>query len=308
MSEAVVFENYSAEMKGREVLRRASFTVVPGEVAAVFGRPGSGKSCIARTLCGLLKGSAGSVRVLERDVASIASSSTRSVSVGLQTPSFAPDLTVHENLEHQAVLWKIPRRKRTGRIAFLTQVLDLEPVLRTRAGWLSEGQRQILEIGRALLPETPVIVLDSLLDHIDPKTRNTIIRHIFETARKNHTAFLITTTSAEVAELCDKIIILEEGRTLAADTPEDIRATAHDEIVVVQTVDNPLLKKRISERFKVVVREEGGDLKFSLPQGDIAAAELLSELDSQVSCVRVRRQTLYDIAEELAAPEEEWKR
>ncbi|MDO8589046.1 MAG: ABC transporter ATP-binding protein [Armatimonadota bacterium] len=304
MSEAVVFEDFSAELAGREVLRRVSFAVASGEVAAVFGRTGSGKSCIALALCDRLTGCGGSARILGRDVAvTFKTPVNRPISIGFQSPCYAPELTVQENLELQSVLWRTPRRKRTGRIAFLMQLLGLEPLQRVRAGKLSDGQKRALEIARALLPETPVVVLDSLLDHIDPDIRNKLFRNLFDSANREKSAFLIATRDAEIAELCDRVVLLDSGRALAADSPENLRANAPDEIVVTQTADNPVLRRRIAERFQVVVREENGGLVFSHPNADLVAAELLSELESQVTCVRVRRQSLYEIVDSLSAEE-----
>ena len=152
MSEAVVFEDFSAELDGREVLSRVSFSVANGEVTAIFGRSGSGKSLVMRALCGLLPGSSGNVRVLGRPVVTLQQGLTRSAIVGFQSPSYAPELTVQENLELQASLWRVPRRKRAGRIAFLVQLLGLESLQRTRAARLSDGWKATMEIARALLP------------------------------------------------------------------------------------------------------------------------------------------------------------
>ena len=301
MSEAIVFEDFSAELDGREVLSRVGFTVANGEVTAVFGRAGSGKSLIVRALCGLLPGSSGNIRVLGRPVVTSPRGLIRSASVGFQPPSYAPELTVQENLELQAALWRIPRRKRTGRAAFLIHLLGLERRQHARAGELSHGWKATLEIARALLPETSVVALDSLLDCVDADVRNKLFRHIFDAARKENRSFLITSACSDVAEICDKVILMDEGSVLAAGTPEELRAEAPDEVIVVQTVDNPVLRRRISERFNVVVQEEGGSLRFSAPQGDLLAADIISECDSQVTCVRVRRQALHEIVDALAA-------
>jgi ABC-type multidrug transport system ATPase subunit len=306
MSDAIVFEDFSAELAGREVLRRASFCVSAGEVAAVFGRTGSGKSCIANALCGRLAGTAGSARMLGREVAvTFKAHLNRPVSVGFQSPSFAPELTVQENLELQASIWRYPRRKRTNRIIAVRQLLALETLQDVRAGKLSQGEKSALEIARALLPEAQIVVIDSLFDHVDPQLRNKVFRDMFETARTQSAAFLVMTNDPGVAELCDKIILMDSGRTLAADTSENIQAGAPDETLLVQTIDDPTLRRRIAERFQVVVREESGGLVFSVPKGDLAAAEILSELESQVSCVRVRRQSLYEIIDSLSASQNE---
>jgi ABC-2 type transport system ATP-binding protein len=309
MIDAIVFEDFSAELAGREVLRRVTFRVSSGEVAAVFGRTGSGKTCIANVLCGRLAGSSGSARMLGRDVAvTFKTHLNRPVSVGFQSPSLAPELTVAENLELQASMWRSPRQRRANRIAFLRQLLALERLRHVRAGKLSHGEKCALEIAKALLPEAHIIVIDSLLDRVDPHLRNKVFRDMFETARKEGSAFLVTTNDPEVAELCDKIILLESGRALAADSPENLRAEAPDEMMLVQTADNPVLRRRISERFQVVVRDESGGLVFSVPNGDLAAAEILSELESQVACVRVRRQSLYEIIDSLAASMDQGRR
>ena len=301
MSEAVVFEDFSAELDGREVLSRVSFSVANGEVTAIFGRSGSGKSLVMRALCGLLPGSSGNVRVLGRPVVTLQQGLTRSAIVGFQSPSYAPELTVQENLELQASLWRVPRRKRAGRIAFLVQLLGLESLQRTRAARLSDGWKATMEIARALLPETSVVAVDSLMDCLDPDVRNRLFRHIFDAARKENRSFLIASACSDIAEICDRVVLMDKGSILATGTPEELRAGAPDEVSVVQTVDNPALRRRISERFNVVVQEEGGSLRFSAPQGDILAADILSECDSQVTCVRVRRQTLHEITDALAA-------
>ena len=302
MSAAVIFEEYSAESGGREALRRVSFSVSHGEVAALFGKAGAGKSTIALALCGLQSSQSGVLRVLDRSVGRRSAAVQRGVSVGFQSPSYAPELTAQETLDLQAALWRIPRKKRVGRVAYLAHLLGLEALQRTRARELSYGQRIVLEIARALLPEAPVTALDGLLDTLDPDLRNKLIRHVFEVARGEKRAFLIGTGNSEIAELCDKVILLDAGSVLAQGPPEELRTRVPDEVVVVQSVDNPALRRRISERFRVAVREENGEMRFSLPNGDLAAAEILSEMDAQVSCVKVRPRTLHDVVDSFTEP------
>lgn len=307
MIESIAFEDVSAELAGQDVLRRVSFAVAPGEIAAVFGGAGSGKSSLLHVLCGLLAPSSGVVRVLDRPVTSLYKRVSRAVSLGMQSPCFAPELSVQENLELQAALWGVPWRKRINRVAFVSRLLGLDTLQRIRASRLSDGQKKALEIARALIPDATVVALDSLVDYLDPNVRGPLFRYFFETARKDLTTFLISTSSPDVAEMCDRVVMLRAGQAVGVATPEEIHSNAPDSVVVVRTADNPLLRRKISERFQVVVREDNDGLRFSLPNGDQAAAEILSSSDSQVACIRVRRQNLFEILDSLPLAGRDWR-
>lgn len=289
-------QNISLRIGGKYALWDVSLEIDYGEIVGVFGRSDSGKTVLARILSGLDEPTSGTVTFGADGVGA-----AKWVSAALSIPAAAPELTVYENLEMFASLWGVPRKKRGREIAYLLELLSLVEQRSRKVSELSSGARIRLEIARALVADAPLTVIDSLLDLLDPCVREKLWEYFLTLRRNERKSFIIMSSSSRVAELCGRIIALNNGRIAYVGRPDDFRCIAGDDMIVLGDLTNPALRNRIAERLSVVIQEEEGFLSFRIANGDRVVSDLLAEFGSEVGCVYLKRPTLDDALDVLSS-------
>lgn len=206
-----------------------SLEVRPGEVYALLGLNGAGKTTLIRVLLGMVRPSAGTVRVLGRPV------TDRSVwaHVGylVETPCAYPDLTVRENLEVVRRLRKIPG---PGVVEPALRRFGLERYAESRARTLSLGNAQRLGLAKALLHHPRVLVLDEPVNGLDPAGVVEIRSLLVDLARERGvTIFLSSHLLTEVARVATRIGVLHHGRLIEQLDASGLEARARSRLEVV---------------------------------------------------------------------------
>ncbi len=272
-----------------------SLEVDSGEIMGILGRSGSGKTMLASVLAGLQEPTSGTLVTGDPDGAP-----PFKVAVALSNPAYAPDLTVYENLDMFALAWGMPARRRVKEVPFTMERLKLSDLRSARAGTLSSGELARMEIARGLLSDAPLVVIDSLLDSLDPAVFESLWDHLLNLKRSSDRSFLVLTGSGKIAEVCQKIAVISRGRIAFLGRPEDFRRLAGEDVVVLGDMSNPMTRHRIQERLSVVIQEEDGFLSFRVANGERVVGELLSEFGNDMSCVYLKRPTLEDALDVLA--------
>jgi len=273
-------------------LRDVRFEVARGEVFGLLGRSGSGKTTLLRLIAGLDHPSLGAV-VLQTPKGSAGGWLDAQVSIALQTPGLAPELTVSENLGLFSCLWNTPRRRRTSRTSMFVELLGLSEVRNRRIRELPEGMKAAAEVARAFVAGAETTVIDGLFERLEPPTRRRVWEYILARRRQGAT-FVIGTSSAAEAALCSRLAVLSGGRLVFSGTPDELMAAAENEVVVVESIRTPLVNAKLRERFGAAVRERNGAVEFTTRTAEADVARVLSELGSDVGCVYVRQPTLED--------------
>jgi ABC-2 type transport system ATP-binding protein len=200
-----------------------SFSVRVGEVFALLGPNGSGKTTTIRMLCGLLTPDDGTGRVLGYDIASGSERIKERIGYMSQRFGLYEDLTVRENLEFYAGTYSVPRLQRAARIDALTAMAGLTGRERQRAGTLSGGWKQRLGLACAIVHRPPLLFLDEPTAGVDPVSRRRFWSMIYGLARDGITIFL-TTHYLDEAEHVDRVALMFNGQIVALDTPVALRA------------------------------------------------------------------------------------
>jgi ABC-2 type transport system ATP-binding protein len=159
----------------------------------------------------------------------------------------------------------------------------------------SGGMMRRLEIARGLLHSPRVLFLDEPTIGLDPQTRSHIWTYIEELKRREDTTIFLTTHYMDEAEHCDRIAIIDNGRIVALDTPEALKASIGKDRVQIQTPDDVAATDALRDRFGLDGAVHEGMVTFSVESGEAFVPRLFSELGVPIQAVRVARPTLDDV-------------
>jgi ABC-2 type transport system ATP-binding protein len=195
-----------------------------GEVFAFLGPNGSGKTTTIRMLCGIITPTSGEGHVLGFDISS--QSEAIKANIGYMSQRFAlyEDLTVRENLDFYAGIYRVPRGRRSTRVSELIAMAGLTGRERQLAGQLSGGWKQRLALGCAIVHEPPLLFLDEPTAGVDPVSRRSFWTLIYGLARSGVTIFL-TTHYIDEAEHADRVALMLGGKMVALAPPRELRET-----------------------------------------------------------------------------------
>jgi lipopolysaccharide export system ATP-binding protein len=213
--------------RGRRVVEEVSFSVAPGEVVGLLGPNGAGKTTSFHCVVGLLAPDAGEVRLGDRDLSGLPLHERARMGIGYlpQEPSIFRKLTVRQNfllvLEGSAM----SREQQEQRVDELLTEFDLLRVADARGETLSGGERRRAEIARSLLADPRFILFDEPFAGVDPIAVHDLQR-LIQTLRAKGLGILITDHSVrETLGICDRAVLLVEGRLLESGTPSEIAAS-----------------------------------------------------------------------------------
>jgi ABC-2 type transport system ATP-binding protein len=219
---------------GRTALDRLNFVVGRGEVVGFLGPNGAGKSTTMRILSGFLPATRGTARVAGFDVFHEAEEVRRRIGYMPENNPLHLDMRVREYLRFRARLKGLGGRRRRQRVDAVLQQCGLTEVQNRIIGQLSKGYRQRVGLADALVHEPDLIILDEPTIGLDPHQIRAVRALIKELGQK-HTVFLSTHILSEVEMTCSRVIIIHQGRILAADTTQNLeRDLALDGQVVAE--------------------------------------------------------------------------
>jgi osmoprotectant transport system ATP-binding protein len=210
------------------ILARLSLEVAPGEVVALVGRSGAGKSTILKLVNGLLRPSSGSVRVEGRDTREWDGIRLRRrIGYVLQEVGLFPHMTVAANVGLMPRLERWPRERTRERTRVLLDLVGLPASYAARRPHeLSGGERQRVGVARALAIDPPALLMDEPFGALDPITRSELQREFTRVQRLlGTTVILVTHDMAEAFALAGRIGVLDAGALVVCDTPSRVLAS-----------------------------------------------------------------------------------
>jgi sn-glycerol 3-phosphate transport system ATP-binding protein len=189
-----------------------SFSAPAGHLVALLGPSGCGKSTTLRLIAGLETASAGTIRIAERDVTALPPA-RRGVSMVFQSYALFPHLSVAENILFGLKVRDVPRAERDARLKRAAGILGLEALLDRKPSQLSGGQQQRVALGRAIVAETKVCLMDEPLSNLDAQLRVEMRREIRGLQRRlGMTMLYVTHDQVEAMTMADQVVLMRGGR------------------------------------------------------------------------------------------------
>jgi ABC-2 type transport system ATP-binding protein len=269
--------------------------VLRGETFGFLGPNGAGKTTTINMLCTLIRPTDGSAWVAGHDVVRQRDAVRRSIGLVFQDTTLDTYLTADRNLRFHAELYGVPRDVIDDRITQVLDIVGLRDRKDSKVLEYSGGMMRRLEIARGLLHYPRVLFLDEPTIGLDPQTRSHIWTYIEELKRREDITIFLTTHYMDEAEHCDRIAIIDNGRIVALDTPEALKASIGKDRVQIQTADDAAAVAALRDRFGLEAAMHEGSVTFAVESGEQFVPRLFAELGVPISSVRVSRPTLDDV-------------
>jgi ABC-2 type transport system ATP-binding protein len=292
---AVQIEHVSHRYGERLALDDLSLEVRPGEIFALLGPNGSGKTTLFRLLSTLIPLQAGRVRVLGHDLATEQYEARSALGVVFQAPSLDRKLTVGENLRHQGKLYGLSGRLLQERLDELMGQLGLKDREGDLVETLSGGLRRRVELAKGMLHHPRVLILDEPSTGLDPGARADLWRYLHRVRDENGVTVVLTTHLLEEADRADRIAIVHQGRLVALDTPDRLRAQVGGDSITIAGENPAELAAAIQERFHCVVKQLGPSLRLEQPDGHQWIGRLVEAFGDQIQTITLGKPTLEDV-------------
>jgi ABC-2 type transport system ATP-binding protein len=214
-----------------------TFDVARGELFGIVGPDGAGKTTTLRMLAGVLPPTEGTALLEGVDVGQAPEAAKPHLAYMAQRFGLYEDLTVRENLAFYADLYRVPKAERPARLERLYRFSRLGEFRDRLAGKLSGGMKQKLSLSCCLIHHPGVLLLDEPTFGVDPISRRELWLILHEMVAEGITV-VVSTSYLDEAERCDRVVLLDEGRTLAMDRPQTLQASLRGTMVSIQ-VDRP---------------------------------------------------------------------
>jgi len=220
-------KSFPASQRNGEVLRalvNVGLQVGSGELIALIGPSGSGKTTLLRLIAGLEEPDAGSIAIGDRNQAGIPPGE-RDVAMVFQTLALYPHLNTRENMVFGLKLRNTPTSEMDTRAAELSKLLGIQDCLSRRPAELSSGQRQRVALGRALIRQPKVLLLDEPFANLDAPLRRELRRELLRLHQElKLTVIFVTHDQVEAMALGQRVAVMNAGRIEQVAKPDELRA------------------------------------------------------------------------------------
>lgn len=199
--------------------------IKPGKVFGFLGPNGAGKSTTIKLLTTLIPPTNGTIEILGINAIKHPLEVRKKIGVVLQQPSYEPNLSVEKSLEKYGMMWDVEKKLRKQRTDDLIDVFDLQEIRKKKNEDLSIGQRRRVQVAREFVHEMDLLFLDEPTVGLDPSARRKLLDYLKNKAKTGLTIFYTTHVLTEAEYLCDEIAVINKGKILAVDTPDQLKST-----------------------------------------------------------------------------------
>lgn len=256
-------KNVTKKYGNKIAVDNISFEVKDGEVVGFLGPNGAGKSTTMNMITGFIEPTDGTIMINGNDISKKAKKAKKQIGYMPENVPLYHELTVKEFIKYMAELKFVKRPERKAEVDKVIKEAGLENVKNRLIRNLSRGYKQRVSLAGALVGNPDVIILDEPTVGLDPK-QITEIRGLIKELGKKHTVILSTHILSEVSQICEKVVIINKGKIVAIDTPENLEQKTKEKNGISVTVEDPKenmkeLKSKIPEIEKIEMIKDNED-------------------------------------------------
>lgn len=204
-------------------VNKVDLQVNAGEIFGFLGPNGAGKSTTIKIFTTLIKPTSGSLQILGINALKNPLEIRKKIGVVLQQPSYEPSLSVERSLDTYGMMWNVPKNIRKTRISQLLSDFDLQNIKAKKMEDLSIGQRRRVQVAREFIHDMELLFLDEPTVGLDPAARRKLLDFLKQKAHKGLTIFYTTHVLSEAEYLCNKIAIINKGKIITVNTPDELK-------------------------------------------------------------------------------------
>lgn len=279
---------------------RISFDIKKGEIFGLLGPNGAGKTTTIKMLSTILKPTSGNARVWGYDIKENPDDVRRAIGIVFQDPAIDDYLTGEENLDFHARMYGMKRELRKKRIRMVLRLVNLLDKSETMVKEYSGGMKRRLEIARGLMHYPKVLFLDEPTLGLDAQTRRAIWEYIKKLNQKEGITIILTTHYMEEADyLCDRVAIIDRGKILAIDSPNNLKETIGGDIISLKVSNSKKLEKIYRKQaFVKNIKMHDGFINLYVENAEKKIPriiEMANKTGVEVESANIHRPTLEDV-------------
>ncbi|MGI0065115.1 MAG: ATP-binding cassette domain-containing protein [Nitrosopumilaceae archaeon] len=198
-------------------------SVNSGKIFGFLGPNGAGKTTTIKLLTTIIAPTRGTINILGTDATQHPLEVRKKIGVVLQQPSYEPTLSVEKSLEKYGMMWNVESKTRKDRVEELLSSFNLEEIRNIKNEDLSIGQRRRVQVAREFMHDMKLLFLDEPTVGLDPSARRGLLDFIKKKVKEGLTVFFTTHILNEAEYICDEIAIINKGKIIAIDTPEELK-------------------------------------------------------------------------------------
>jgi ABC-2 type transport system ATP-binding protein len=299
---AITTKSLTKRFGSKIAVDQIDFEVNKGEVFGFLGPNGAGKSTTIKMLTTLIPPSSGSASILGFDLHSNPKKIREKIGVVQQQDSFDQGLKVDTSLNVYGLLWDTPAEERKKRIDELVARFGMEEFRKKPTVDLSAGQRRRLQVAREFMHDMDLLFLDEPTVGLDPIARRSVLNFFKEKVKEGLTIFFTTHILEEAEYLCQRIAIINNGKIIQIDSPQNLKrhfgGAKAVEFTLIEGTSEQLASTLASSKYVSKISQEySGAYKISSSQPEFVIPEvyrLADKLGLHVSSIYISETTLED--------------
>ena len=299
MDNAITVQSATRRFGDLVAVDNLSFQVKSGEIFGLLGPNGAGKTTTINLITGMLARHGGEIQVLGYDPQTQARQVRRRIGLAPQETNVYLDLNALDNLRHHAALYCDDLADVQARIETLLRLMNLWERRKDPVRTFSGGMKRRLVLARVLLHDPDIILFDEPTLGVDVQGRHVLWAHIKEQQALGKTFVVSTNNMAEADALCDRLLIIDHGKAIALDTPENLKTGLGRDIVTLRTT--PAIEEPeqlfAGLDMQAYTRLQPDKLRLEVRDAEAIVGELVTRITAahRLESIRIARPTLDDV-------------
>ena len=292
-------ESLSYSYGERAAIRELSFSIGEGCLFGLLGPNGSGKTTLFRLLSTLIPVQKGRLDICGHDVSTKQEEVRKQLGVTFQSPAVDVRLTVRENLSCHGRIYGLHGSLLRERLALMLERFGLADRASTLVGQLSGGLKRRVELAKGLMHSPRVLLLDEPTSGLDPRARQDFWDLVLNHVRGSGTTVVVATHLMSEAELCDQLLLLDQGQKVAEGSPVDLQSRLAGERLTLRMRDAAAVQAAVEKAVNAAVIVSGNQLSVRVNDPATQITILLNQFRNEILGLELTRPSLDDVFLEL---------